>query len=383
MLQVPEQEEDLALPTPVGPSTPSENLEAPSPYSICSWTIPRLAAELRCMGVPFLTTARKAKLYLSPTPVLPSQWEHPNNRTIIKEFRILGFENIHNIKIMLFLLFLVSYIVTLSANSMIISLVVTSPYISSPMYFFLSHLSITDILLTTTIVPGMLHITLMEGITMSLAGCFIQFYFVSIFAAAECLLLTVMSYDRYLAICNPLRYASIMDLTLCIYLGILSWALGILVALPHVLILSQMTFCGSNIIDHFFCDLVPILNLSCTKDMANEIVTIVLSTLLTLFPFAFITMTYISIFLTILQISTINERQKAFSTCSSHLTVVCLYYGTLVCNYLVPSNKEYLGLQKLVSMLYTIVTPLLNPIIYSLRNKHIRGAVIQLFLKRK
>ncbi|XP_063302632.1 olfactory receptor 5V1-like [Pelobates fuscus] len=302
--------------------------------------------------------------------------------TIIKEFRILGFENIHNIKIVLFNLFLINYIVTLSTNAMIISLVVTSPYIYSPMYFFLSHLSISDILLTTTIVPEMLHIILKEGITMSLAGCFIQFYFVSLFVTAECLLLAVMSYDRYLAICNPLRYSSIMELKMCVYLVMSSWGLAILIALPHILILSQMTFCGSNIIDHFFCDLIPVLKLSCSNGMTNTILTIVMLTFFAFFPFAFITKTYISIFLTILRISTSNERQKAFSTCSSHLTVVCLYYGTLLCNYLVPSKKEYLGLQKLVSMLYTIVTPLLNPILYSLRNEQIRGAIMKRILKR-
>ncbi|CAH2272496.1 olfactory receptor 1S1, partial [Pelobates cultripes] len=184
----------------------------------------------------------------------------------------------------------------------------------------------------------------------------------------ESLLLTVMSYDRYLAICHPLRYSSIMDLKHCVYLVIPPWLLGLLFALPHNIILSQMTFCESNTINHFYCDLVPLLKLSCSSTLANEIVIIILSFPVTLCPLIIITWTYISILLTILHISATTGKQKAFSTCSSHLTVVCLYYGTLAFNYLFPSKEEYLGLQKLFSVLYTVVTPLLNPIIYNIRS---------------
>ncbi|XP_053320044.1 olfactory receptor 24-like [Spea bombifrons] len=248
------------------------------------------------------------------------------------------------------------------------------------MYFFLSHLSLNDILLSTTIVPQMLHITLKEGSVVSLSGCFTQFYFFQISTITEFLLLTVMSYDRYLAICNPLRYSSIMDLKLCVHLVLLSWISGMIFSLPHIVILSQMTFCGSNIINHFFCDLVPLLKISCSAKSASELVIIVLAIPLTFFPFVFIIVTYVRIFLAILRISSSAGRQKAFSTCSSHLTVVCIYYGTLIFNYLVPSQED--GLQKLVSALYTMVTPLLNPIIYSLRNEEIRGAVIKFMLRR-
>ncbi|XP_053320036.1 olfactory receptor 1009-like [Spea bombifrons] len=309
--------------------------------------------------------------------------EKLKNGTAVDEFWILGYENIHNVKILVFLLFLINYMITLSGNFTMISLVFTSHHIYSPMYFFLSHLSLSDILLTTTIVPYMLYIILREGSLVSVAGCFTQFYFFSLSAITECLLLTVMSYDRYLAICNPLRYSSIMDLKLCIQLTVLSWASGVILALPHIVILSQITFCGSNVINHFFCDLVPLLKLSCSGTMASEVLNFILVIPLAIFPIICITITYVSIFHAIFRISTVTGRQKVFSTCSSHLTVVCIYYGTLVFNYVIPSKAEYLGFQKLVSALYTMVTPLLNPIIYSLRNEEIRGALKRFILKKK
>ncbi|CAH2272494.1 olfactory receptor 11L1-like, partial [Pelobates cultripes] len=263
-----------------------------------------------------------------------------------------------------------------TANVMIILLVASSRYIRFPMYFFLSHLSCSDLILTTTIVPELLHVIGREGSTIPFYGCFAQFYFFCLSGMSECLLLAVMSYDRYLAICNPLRYSSIMDMKLCVYLVIPPWTFGILLASPHIILLNQLSFCDSNIIHHFFCDLVPLLNLSCSDTSINHIVLMVMSLPFLFLPFIFITITYINITIAILRISTTTGRRKAFSTCSSHLTVVCLYYGTLIINYLVPSNKEYLGLQNLVSVLFTIVTPLLNPISYGLRNEQIRGALI-------
>ncbi|XP_053320005.1 olfactory receptor 5V1-like [Spea bombifrons] len=267
--------------------------------------------------------------------------ENLKNETLIREFWILGFENIHGTKIILFILFLISYILTLLANFTIILLFVACPHINAPMYFFLSHLSLNDILLSTTIVPETFHIIMNGGSAISLSGCFMQFYFLSISAANECLLLTVMSYDRYLAICNPLRYSSIMDLKLCILLATSCWVCGVLFALPHIVLLYKMTFCGTNIINHFYCDLVPVLRLSCSDTSANEIVTAIISIPLVFLPLIFIAMTYINIILAILRISTSTGRQKAFSTCSSHLTVVCMYYGTIVFNYMsVPPQAE-------------------------------------------
>ncbi|CAH2272505.1 olfactory receptor, partial [Pelobates cultripes] len=290
-----------------------------------------------------------------------------SNMAWLQEFLMIGFENIQNVKMLLFILFLIIYLVTLSANTMVISIVSICRSIDSPMYFFLNHLSFNDMIIITNIVPKMLCIIFKEGSTISFAGCFTQIYFFTQSTITECLLLTVMSYDRYMAICNPLRYSSVMDLKLCRSLVASSWGFGILAALPHIIILNQITFCRLRVVNHFFCDLIPVLRVSCSGSLANELVIIILSVPVTFVPILFITMTYISIFLVIIQISTTTGKQKAFSTCSSHLTVVCLYYGTLVFNYIVPSKEEYLGLQKLISVLYTIVTPLLNPIIYTLR----------------
>ncbi|XP_053319998.1 olfactory receptor 5V1-like [Spea bombifrons] len=255
-------------------------------------------------------------------------------------------------------------------------LVLTCRQINAPMYFFLSHLSLNDILLSTTIIPEMLHIILKGGSSISLSGCFTQFYFFSVSVANECLLLTMMSYDRYLAICNPLRYSSIMDLKLCILLASSCWVCGILIALPHIVLFDKMTFCGSNIINHFYCDLLPLLRLSCSDTSANEIVNAVNSVPMAFLPLVFISITYINIILAIIRISNSDGRQKAFSTCSSHLTVVCMYYGTLLFNYLVPPKDQYLGFHKMVSVCYTVVTPLLNPLIYSLRNEEIKRTVL-------
>ncbi|KAM8972586.1 olfactory receptor 11L1-like [Pelodytes ibericus] len=266
---------------------------------------------------------------------------------------------------------------------MIILLVSTSRYIYSPMHFFLSHLSFNDVLLTTTIVPQMLHIILEEGSNVSLAACFSQFYFFSLSIANECLLLTVMSYDRYLAICNPLRYSSIMDLGHCLRLVILSWGSGIGFPLPSTFMFAEMTFCGSNVMDHFFCDSVAIIKRSCTDTSMFEMGNVILSIPIVFFPLMFITITYIKIGPSIFKISTTTGRQKAFSTCTSHLSVVCLYYGTLVINYVVPSKELSLGIQKFISVLYTMLTPLLNAIIYSLRNEEIRRALLRFMLRKR
>ncbi|XP_075433853.1 olfactory receptor 11G2-like [Ascaphus truei] len=258
---------------------------------------------------------------------------------------------------------------------MIITLVSTCRNLHSPMYFFLSHLSLTDIMITTTIVPFMLHVIQKEGSIMSFPGCLIQFYFFGHSTATECFLLTVMSYDRYLAICNPLRYASIMDLRLCLHLVIFSWLLGMLFTLIPVFNICQLQFCGSIVIDHFFCDYVPLLEHSCSDTSSVEIGNVIQGIPTLLSPLILITVSYVCIFLTILKIPSTTGRQKAFSTCSSHLAVVCLYYGTLIINYTIPSKGHSLNPQKILSLLYTVVTPLFNPIIYSLKNEEIKTAL--------
>ncbi|XP_075433892.1 olfactory receptor 6B1-like [Ascaphus truei] len=301
------------------------------------------------------------------------------NQTIVTEFLLLGFQNLHSFKILLFTVFLMTYIMTLSSNLLIIILVSVCHQLHSPMYFFLAHLSLSDILLTTVIVPKMLHLIWGEGGTMSVAGCISQLHFFFSTVATECFLLTVMSYDRYLAICHPLHYTTIMDFKLCLQLAIWSWLLGFVLTLIVIIPISQLQFCCPNVIDHFFCDFAALLKDSCSDTSFIEIEDYVLAVPVAFLPFTFIIVTYVCISLSILRIPSTTGRQKAFSTCSSHITVVCTYYGILIIIYCVPSIGHSFNINKVLSLLYTVVTPFFNPIIYSLRNKEIGAALRRMF----
>ncbi|XP_073479867.1 olfactory receptor 11A1-like [Aquarana catesbeiana] len=297
------------------------------------------------------------------------------NGTHISEITILGFGKLQDLKYFLFLLFLFIYLLTITGNAVIILLVSTNYRLQSPMYILLGNLSFSDVLLTTNIAPSMLNVTILGVSTVSLKSCIVQYLVYGGSACMECLLLTVMSYDRYLAICNPLHYTTIMDLKLCLYLVLCSWFLGFTATLIPVLIMQTLWFCGPNVIDHFFCDFVPLLELSCSDVSVAKYVVFALSSLATVLPFGFITFTYVCIFMTILRITSVTGRQKTFSTCSSHLAVVCIYYGALFAMYAVPSGQQSVAMKKVVSLMYTVVTPLLNPIIYSLRNQEIKLAI--------
>ncbi|KAM3924597.1 olfactory receptor 11H4-like [Leptodactylus fuscus] len=245
------------------------------------------------------------------------------------------------------------------------------------MYFFISQLAISDILVTTVIVPNLLHMLLNNGRTVTFLGCFIQYYFCSLAEICECLLLTVMSYDRYVAICNPLRYTSIMVLTHCMKLSATCWSLGLLFAFINTFMPSTLTFCGPNIIDHVFCDLMPLLELACSDTFFVNLETYLLSIPVLITPTIIILVCYRNIIVSILRIPTNMSRQKAFSTCSSHLIVVSIFYGTMFSVYVVPTKGQTSTITKILSLLYTVFTPLVNPIIYSLRNKDISKAVIE------
>ncbi|OCU00573.1 olfactory receptor 13 [Xenopus laevis] len=302
------------------------------------------------------------------------------NITTIKEFQLLGFKSPYNLKILIFLLFLIIYILTLAGNLVIIVLVSIGKIINSPMYFFLSHLSLSDILLTTNAVPNMLRVLLEEGSSMSVTGCLTQFYLLCASTIGECFLLMAMSYDRYLAICHPLHYTSIIDEKLCLRLALLSWMLGLMLPLIAVIPVFQLNFCGSNVIDHFYCDFAPLMELSCSDTSLVEREVFICSVPTIVFPFIFIVVTYGYIWHTIIKIPSTSARKKAFSTCSSHLAVVSAYYGTLITKYMVPFRGHSVTLNKCVSLLYTVFTPLFNPIIYSLRNKDIKVALKKIFM---
>ncbi|XP_073402897.1 olfactory receptor 5B21-like [Dendrobates tinctorius] len=249
------------------------------------------------------------------------------------------------------------------------------------MYFFISQLSISDILLPTDIVPNMFHILLNNGGSITVNGCIIQFYFFCSAEAFECFLLTVMSYDRYVAICNPLRYTSTMTSDRCVVLAAMCWVLGFSIALMYCITISMLTFCGPNIIDHFFCDLAPLLERACSSTYAIELEVFIMCFPLLFIPLTVIIVSYINIIVTIVHFQSNISRQKAFSTCSSHLTVVSIFYFTLLSVYMFPKGEETLNFSKLLSLLYTVFTPLINPIIYSLRNKDIKKSLQELINK--
>ncbi|XP_072254905.1 olfactory receptor 5G3-like [Pyxicephalus adspersus] len=295
--------------------------------------------------------------------------------TRMETIYLLGFSIPQSFRFVVFYLFLMIYCVTICGNLLIITLVSYSKSLHSPMYFFLSHLSLMDILLSTDILPNMICNVLVDKTFMVFSKCLTQFYFFAIAESSECLLLTAMSWDRYLAICKPLHYTLEMTYQVCWVLVTISWMLGIFVAMVHNLTISKLVFCGPNIIDHFFCDLEPILQLSCSDTIIAQWEVMIFGVIFAVFPFAIISVSYSYIIITILKIPSITGRQKVFSTCSSHLTVVSIYYSTLVCVYVVPSTEQTRTISKLISLLYTIVTPMINPIIYSLRNKEVKKAV--------
>ncbi|XP_072254924.1 olfactory receptor 10A7-like [Pyxicephalus adspersus] len=298
-----------------------------------------------------------------------------HNQTRITEILLLGFQNTRHLKVFFFIVFLLIYIVTLTGNFVIVLLVAVHRRLHIPMYFFLSLLSSSEIISTTNIVPKMLSIIVNDGDSISFGGCLTQFYIFSASTNSECFLLTAMSFDRYLAICNPLRYISIMDFKLQLNLAIWSWLTGLMVTFLITILVNNLQFCGPNVIDHFFCDLAPILQLSCSDTTVVKTQAFIFSVPVIVLPFIFIFFTYISISFAILRLSSPDKRQKAFSTCSSHLAVVCMYYGTLISVYLFPQKGESPSMSKVLSLLYIIVTPLFNPIIYSLRNQEIQAAL--------
>ncbi|OCT90996.1 olfactory receptor 11L1 [Xenopus laevis] len=304
------------------------------------------------------------------------------NQTLVSEIVLLGFQNLPNFKIPLFSLFLLIFIMTVWENVLIIVLVSSSRNLQSPMYFFLQQLSVCDLLDSTIIEPILLQTVISDKVTISLFVCTTQLHFLSVSEIYECFLLAVMSYDRYVAICIPLRYTSIMSHRVCVTLIFVSWLLSLISVLIIANIMATLQFCDQNTINHFFCDCFPLLELSCSDTFLMQI-TITLQSIPVIFlPIILIIASYMCIAHAILKIVSNTGRQKAFSTCSSHLAVVYMFYGTLIAIYVVPHRKESQTISKVLSLLYTVVTPLVNPLIYSLRSKDIRESLYQLTTRR-
>ncbi|XP_063312723.1 olfactory receptor 11L1-like [Pelobates fuscus] len=297
------------------------------------------------------------------------------NESRVTELILLGFGNLYGFNILIFIIFLNIFLITVTGNLLIIMLVSISHNLHSPMYFFLCHLSVSDIVISTNTLPNLLDTILHGGKRMTIFSCITQYYFYSGITITECFLLTVMSYDRYLAICVPLRYVTIMDFTLCTCLSVLPWILGFTLNMAGIIPVSNFQFCDGNTIEHIYCEFSPLQKLSCSDTSLVDFLAIVLSTPLFICPCAFITVTYVHILLMILRVPSTTGRQKTFSTCSSHLLVVGTFYGTLIMKYMIPSIGNVLLLNKIISLLHTVFTPLFNPLVYSLRNQDIRTAL--------
>ncbi|KAM7150035.1 olfactory receptor 5M5-like [Macrochelys suwanniensis] len=304
------------------------------------------------------------------------------NETLIVEFILLGFGNAPELQPLLFLMFLVIYIVTMVGNILIIMLVVFDQNLYTPMYFFLGNLACLEICYTSTILPRLLASLLTGDGTISVKCCLVQTYFFAIIATTENLLLAAMSYDRYLAICNPLRYAALMNGRVCFQLVAGSWAYSFLVNGTLNYFLFPLTFCGFKVIDHFFCDFSPMIKLSCDDTQNIQLATFTVSTIGTVVPLLLTLTSYVYIITAILRIPSTTGRQKAFSTCSSHLIVVTILYMSVITVYVFPTSNTPKVLNKIFSLFYTVLTPMINPVIYSLRNKEVKESLRKIILKR-
>ncbi|XP_005309077.2 olfactory receptor 5V1-like [Chrysemys picta bellii] len=291
------------------------------------------------------------------------------------EFVMVGFATHPELQNLLFVVTFIMYVVSLMGNILISATVWLDPVLHTPMYYFISNLSLVDICYTTVTIPKMLENLLSQDRTISFTGCAVQLYFLLSLGTTECFLLAAMAYDRVLAICNPLQYVVLMNKSLCVQLVAGAWVSGLLLSLGQTSLVFTLPFCGDNRINHFFCDIPPLLTLACRDTTMNEIAVFVAGMLITLIPSLLILGSYIHIISTILKITSAQGRHKAFSTCSSHLIVITLFYGSASAMYLRPRSSYTPESDKFLALLYSVVTPTLNPIIYSLRSKDINKAL--------
>uniref|UniRef100_A0A8C3IF09 Olfactory receptor n=1 Tax=Chrysemys picta bellii TaxID=8478 RepID=A0A8C3IF09_CHRPI len=306
------------------------------------------------------------------------------NQSDVTEFILRGFRILYPFQIGPFVLVLLTYFTTVAGNTLIIVTILIDRGLHTPMYFFLGNLSFLDIWYTSNIVPKMLQGFLAEkGVVISFSGCVTQLYIFGSQAATEILLLTVMAYDRYLAICNPLRYTALMNARVCVELASFSWLGGFLFN-PVIMttFIFTLPYCGPNRINHFFCDLPPLLKLACTDTYRNEVAIYTISVTFIMVPFLLILVSYVRILQAILSIPSAAGRSKAFSTCSSHLIVVTLFFGSGIVTYLRPRSSYSLNTDKLLSLFYSVVSPMLNPLIYSLRNKEVKEALRRVMARK-
>ncbi|XP_008832439.1 olfactory receptor 187-like [Nannospalax galili] len=303
------------------------------------------------------------------------------NTTLWTEFVFTGLTHQQRWKSPLFLLFLVIYLITIVGNLGLITLIWNDPHLHIPMYFFLGNLAFVDTWLSSTVTPKMLLNFLAKSKLISLSECMVQCFSFVISATTECFLLAAMAYDRYAAICKPLLYPVVMTNRLCVYLLVLSFVGGFIHALIHEGFLFRLTFCGTNIIHHFYCDIIPLLKISCTNPSLNFLLLFVFSGSIQAFTILTILVSYTLVLFTILKKKSAKGIKKAFSTCGAHLLSVSLYYGPLLFMYVRPASPKIDDQDMLDSLFYTVIIPVLNPIIYSLRNKQVQDSLAK-FIKR-
>ncbi|NXT19995.1 O10A4 protein, partial [Syrrhaptes paradoxus] len=302
------------------------------------------------------------------------------NHTVVTYFQFLPFSSIPEIQGSLFCLVLLMYLSTLLGNTLIIVITMVDAALHSPMYFFLKNLSFLEIGYTTSTIPKMLVNFLSQRKSISFLGCATQMYAFALLGITECCLLAAMAYDRYVAICHPLHYTTMMSWNVCFLLSAVSWLMGVLVAFGQTAFSFTLPFCGPNRINHFFCDLPPLLKLACVDTYKNEIITYIIAVLFLMVPFLLIIVSYVQILHTIFKMPSASDKRKTFSTCSSHLVVVTLFYGSGIVTYLRPKAHSSSS-NKLLSLSYTLMSPMMNPLIYSLRNKEVKQALKRLIAK--
>ncbi|KAM3916944.1 putative olfactory receptor 2B8 [Leptodactylus fuscus] len=296
------------------------------------------------------------------------------NDTVLSEFVLLGLSSQPKIQLALFIVFTLVYAVILIGNILIIVLVLTDVSLHSPMYFFLSNLSFLDLCYSTSTVPRMLKDLLSVKKIISYGECAAQMYISLSLGESECVLLAIMAYDRYVAICFPLHYTTIMNKMVCVRLAVGTWVCGFLLSISHVALTLKVDLCGHNEINHFLCEVPEILSLGCENIMLVESIIFIVGVIILMTPVTFIVISYINIIMSILKIASSSGQRKAFSTCGSHMMVVTIFYGSAMAAYMKPRSSSLPGTDKMIAIFYFIVTPMLNPLIYSLRNNDVKAA---------
>ncbi|XP_072670614.1 olfactory receptor 10J4-like [Canis lupus baileyi] len=299
------------------------------------------------------------------------------NATAVTEFTFEGFSALGwQRRLLLFVVFLALHLVTLGSNALILAAVRLSRHLHTPMYFLLSALSLSETCYSVAIVPRMLSGLLSPREAVSVADCATQLFFYLTFGVTNCFLLAAMGYDRYVAICDPLRYAVVMGQRTCVHLACGSWSVGLSTAIIQVSSVFSLPFCDASVISHFFCDIRPLMKLACADTTIKELLTLLISLCVLVLPMVLIFISYVLIVSTILKMASAEGQRKSFATCASHLTVVIVHYGCTSFIYLKPKSQNSLQ-DRLLSVTYTVITPLLNPVVYGLRNKEVKQALLR------